>query len=59
MAWDPRGCDMAHKAMWQHHTDPRERFHGADVAQTCGTVTRVHTNAWVALTWQEGLGAGR
>ena len=28
---DPRGCDVACKATWQSHADPRERLHGADV----------------------------
>ena len=32
---DPRGCDVARKATWQSHKDPRERLRGADV-------TRVH-----------------
>ena len=40
---DPRGCDMARKATWQHHADPR-----AKVAQTRGKATRVHANARVA-----------
>ena len=30
-ALDPRGCDMARKAAWQSHADPRERLRGADV----------------------------
>ena len=34
-ARDPRGCDVARKATWQSHADPRERLRGADV-------TRVH-----------------
>ena len=32
-AWDPHGCDVAHKATWQSHADPRERLRDADV--TC------------------------
>ena len=48
---DPRGCDMACKAMWQRHTDPR-----MEVTRTRGRVTRVHADAQVAPTWQcEGL----
>ena len=35
IAWDPRGCDVAWRAMWQSHADPRECQRGADV-------TRVH-----------------
>ena len=30
-ARDPRGCDVARKAMWQSHTDPREQLLDADV----------------------------
>ena len=33
-ARDPRGCDVACKAMWQSHAGPRERLRGAEV--TCG-----------------------
>ena len=32
-AGDPRGCDVALRATWQSHADPRERLRGADV--TC------------------------
>ena len=32
---DPLGCDVARKATWQSHADPRECLRGADV-------TRVH-----------------
>ena len=32
-AWDPRGCDVARKATWQSHADPRERLRGADVTR--------------------------
>ena len=35
IARDPCGCDVARKATWQSHADPREHLHGADV-------TRVH-----------------
>ena len=45
MAWDPRGCDMARKAMWQSHADPHERLHGADVAWTRGRAMRAHADA--------------
>ena len=51
MAWGPRGYDMARKATWQHHTEQRERPHGADVAQTRGRATRLHSDAKVAPTW--------
>ena len=34
IARDPRGCDVAHKAMRQSHMDPRERL-------CCAEVTRV------------------
>ena len=34
-ARDPHGCDVACKATWQSHADPRERLPGVDV-------TRVH-----------------
>ena len=30
-ARDPRGCDVARKATWQSHADPRERLRGANV----------------------------
>ena len=29
----PRGCDVAHKATWQSHTDPRERLRGVEVTR--------------------------
>ena len=32
-AQDPRGCDVARKATWQSHADPRKRLRGAEV--TC------------------------
>ena len=31
--WDPRGCDMARKATWQCHADPRECLRSADTWQ--------------------------
>ena len=45
--WDPRGCDMACKALWQRHADPRACLRDVDVARTRGKVTRAHTDAWV------------
>ena len=45
---DPRGCDMARKATWQCHADPREHLHGAKLAWTRGRATRVHAEARVA-----------
>ena len=59
MAWDPRRCDIARKALWQCHADPRECLRAADVAQTRGRAKRVHADAWVAPTWQVGLPAGK
>ena len=44
---DPRGCDVARKAMWQSHASPRERLRGVEVAQTCGRAMQVHADAWV------------
>ena len=41
--WDPCGCDMARKATWQRHADPR-----AEVARTPGRATQVHADARVA-----------
>ena len=34
-ARDPRGCDVARKATWQSHADPRERLRGAEVTRVC------------------------
>ena len=48
MAWDPRGCDMVHKATWQSHASPHGRLCGVDVARTRGGATRVHVDAVVA-----------
>ena len=48
MAWDPGGCDMARKATWQHHADPRERLRSAAVARTRGRATRVNADTGVA-----------
>ena len=31
----PRGCDVARKATWQSHADPRERLRGAEVTRVC------------------------
>ena len=33
IAWDLCGCDVARKATWQSHADPRERLRGTEV--TC------------------------
>ena len=33
ITWDPRGCDVARKATWQSHADPRECLRGADVTR--------------------------
>ena len=30
-ARDPRGCNVARKAMWQSHAGPRECLRGAEV----------------------------
>ena len=46
------GCDMACKATWQRHADPRERLCGAEVAWTRGKATRVHVDARMAPMWQ-------
>ena len=32
-ARDPRGCDLAHKGMWQSHAGPHERLRGAKVTR--------------------------
>ena len=32
-ARDPRGCDVAGKATWQSHANPRKRLHGAEVTR--------------------------
>ena len=32
---DPRGCNVARKAMWQSHADPHERLRGAEVTRVC------------------------
>ena len=32
-ARDPRGCDVARKAMWQSYADPREHLRGAEVTR--------------------------
>ena len=31
IARDPRGCDVARKATWQSHTNPRECLHGVEM----------------------------
>ena len=56
MVWDLRGCDIACKATWLCHADPRERLHGVDVARTRGRATQAHADAWVAPTWHETFG---
>ena len=38
IARDPRGCDVARKAMWKSHTDPRKHGGGAEMACTRGSV---------------------
>ena len=53
MEWDLRGCDMACKATWQRHADPREQLRGAEVARTYGRAMGVHADARVAPTWRE------
>ena len=53
VAWDPRGCDMARKAMWQRHEDPRERLCGTNVARTRGRATRAHADTRVVPAWHE------
>ena len=59
LMWDPRRGDMVCKAMWQRHANPHECLHGVDVVRTRGRATGVHTDAWVAPTWQDSLRAGR
>ena len=48
LARDPRGCDMACKATWQCHADPREHLHGTEVARTRGRAMRVDGDARAA-----------
>ena len=48
VAWDPRECNMAHKATWQCHVNPRERLRRAEVVRTRGRATRVHVDTRVA-----------
>ena len=33
IAQDPRGCDVARKAMWQSHADPRKHLRGAELTR--------------------------
>ena len=41
-------CDVACKAMWQSHVNPRGCLCGAEVARMRGSATRVHADAQVA-----------
>ena len=40
-ARDPRGCDVARKATWQSHADPRKRLRGAEVTCAVFIFTRI------------------
>ena len=58
VTWDLCGCDMARKATWKCHVDPRKHLSGMEVARTRDRATRVHADARVAPTWRESDWAG-